>query len=113
MNEEKQAELLPCPFCGGEAEINILLGNYCVTCSKCSGSIFPHSGMTKAEAIAAWNTRKPVDRILKRLEERKGGYVERYAKTFEPTSRAAYESYDEAIDIVKEELGIVYDKDWE
>lgn len=54
MNE---VELKKCPFCGGEAEINLFLGNYCVTCTECMGSIFPAKGMTKEEAIKAWNRR--------------------------------------------------------
>lgn len=37
-------ELKPCPFCGGEAELNLLLGNYCVTCKSCMGAIFPAAG---------------------------------------------------------------------
>lgn len=62
-------KLLPCPFCGGEAEISLYLGNYGVACTECMGAIFPARGMTKGEAIKAWNTRKPMERILERLEE--------------------------------------------
>lgn len=50
-------ELKPCPFCGGKAETNLLLGNYCITCTRCMGAIFPARGMTKEEAIEAWNRR--------------------------------------------------------
>lgn len=50
-------ELKPCPFCGGEAELNLLLGNYCVTCKSCMGAIFPAAGMTEEEAIELWNRR--------------------------------------------------------
>jgi len=50
-------KLKPCPFCGGEAKLNLLLGNYCVTCTECMGAIFPARGMTKEEAIEAWNRR--------------------------------------------------------
>ena len=31
--------------------------------------MFPARGMTKGEAIQAWNTRKPVDALLEHLEE--------------------------------------------
>lgn len=65
--------LLPCPFCGGEAEMSYYLkgasrdvaGHY-VECSLCSagGEPFDIQGempdrveYTKAKAIAAWNTR--------------------------------------------------------
>lgn len=50
-------KLKPCPFCGGEAKLNLLLGNYCVTCKSCMGAIFPATGMTEEEAIEAWNRR--------------------------------------------------------
>lgn len=54
------SELLPCPFCGGEAEIltaeSMYGGNlYGVLCDCCAGrtDVFD----TEAEAIAAWNSR--------------------------------------------------------
>ena len=50
-------ELKPCPFCGGEAKINLFLGNYCVACNNCMGAILPAKGMTEEEAVTAWNTR--------------------------------------------------------
>lgn len=48
--------LLPCPFCGGEAEIRgeILLF---VRCAECGTRLGEGYYATKAEAIAAWNTR--------------------------------------------------------
>ena len=54
MNEPK---LKPCPFCGGEAIVNLLLGKYCITCTGCMGGIFPASWQTREEAIEAWNRR--------------------------------------------------------
>ena len=52
-------DLLPCPFCGGEAkrstetfERTLLSWVYCVECGAADG--YRH---TEYEAIAAWNTR--------------------------------------------------------
>lgn len=50
-------ELKQCPFCGGKAEFNLLLGNYGVTCTECLGAIFPAKGLTREEAAEAWNRR--------------------------------------------------------
>lgn len=54
------AELKPCPFCGGEAEIltaESMRGGYLfgIMCNDCCsrGDVYE----TEAEAIAAWNTR--------------------------------------------------------
>lgn len=48
-----EIKLLPCPFCGGEAELDEYCGKYVVFCTneKCNW----HN--TEAEAIEAWNTR--------------------------------------------------------
>jgi hypothetical protein len=55
----EQVQLLPCPFCGGEARfvdgrlsINIRCGNY-----DCGITQRQYYYETTAEAIAAWNTR--------------------------------------------------------
>lgn len=66
-------DLLPCPFCGGEAEIiesdyGMYLTGYAIYCGKCClklgvtgrlGEAYEWSPVfdTEAEAIAAWNTR--------------------------------------------------------
>ena len=55
---EKEYELKPCPFCGGEAVYpeGLTVGGYWITCSKC-GIEQGHGYMTQEEAIAAWNRR--------------------------------------------------------
>lgn len=69
-------ELKPCPFCGGEA---IVLQNndgfYYVGCknAECRGYVF-YSDVhyfTKERTIEAWNTRKPIDKVVEQLEKEK------------------------------------------
>ena len=50
-----KTELLPCPFCGGEAETWDGAGLWHVVCAKCGTVGSPC--LTEAEAIAAWNAR--------------------------------------------------------
>lgn len=54
------AELLPCPFCGGQAVKCFNLQRieapmYWVLCRDCHAS--PGDRPTEAEAVTAWNTR--------------------------------------------------------
>ena len=48
-------ELLPCPFCGGEAEYGFTMAGEEVYCKKC-GAAMPRT-TTKQATITAWNTR--------------------------------------------------------
>lgn len=69
-------KLKPCPFCGGKARISIdpeavvdTQGRkwaYTVVCDRCAAT----SGLSfSTERISvAWNTRKPVEAVLGRLE---------------------------------------------
>ena len=55
------SDLKPCPFCGGNAQMNECLVS-CVFCSCAVPNGFGYGGErlgydTEAEAIAAWNTR--------------------------------------------------------
>lgn len=54
------SELLPCPFCGGEAEYGLTVAGEEVYCTKCKAAM-PRT-TTKEQAIEAWNTRS--DRAL-------------------------------------------------
>ena len=50
-----EPDLKPCPFCGGEAKINLLAW---VSCLNGGCAVQPRVwGETKDEAIAAWNIR--------------------------------------------------------
>lgn len=61
-------ELKPCPFCGGEA-FEYYSGSqfeFCeVVCKECGCR---SKRKTEAEAIKAWNTRKPIDKVVEQLE---------------------------------------------
>ena len=56
MTDTKAPELLPCPFCGGEAEYISYPNIHLVHCFSC-GLEMDAQIETKAEAITAWNTR--------------------------------------------------------
>lgn len=58
-------KLLPCPFCGGEAEWGTVLKTW-IECKNC-GFETPYSQDTE-ETERLWNTRKPMERILEQLE---------------------------------------------
>lgn len=92
-------KLLPCPFCGGEAEI---FGDkkhwiYCPNC--CSET---KSFKTKKEAIERWNTRRPMERIIYSLEAR----YDRYFHGEDDYCEGYNNAIGKAINIVKEVGGI-------
>jgi Lar family restriction alleviation protein len=71
-----KTKLLPCPFCGGEA----LLDREDIFCDDCHLSMRIDDRVyngeaenyeeAKKQAIEAWNTRKPMDNIVDRLQEK-------------------------------------------
>lgn len=125
-----EIKLLPCPFCGGEAEFYRTPvktnGGWCdsvvVRCMSCEArtnrilyDAQKHQNDSEYdEAATAWNTRKPVKSVLKRLEElRMKEYnasdeelelcdVEDWFDEGESSGR--FKAYGKAIDIIKEEL---------
>ena len=58
MTDNRTTELLPCPFCGGEATVERIgkSGYYYVACNTAYCCDFGKFD-TEAEAILAWNTR--------------------------------------------------------
>lgn len=70
-----EIKLLPCPFCGGEARLQKMSHKrgYYVICKKCGCKTpyFQHQYSAKeilqGEAISRWNTRKSMERIIKRI----------------------------------------------
>lgn len=110
-----EIKLLPCPFCGGEVAIALNGDNveqwYSITRgfgeNKCTCRLFMESEKFDAKCLLgtrervkndlakAWNTRKPVERILTRLEK------ERH-----PEICGGWETMriDRGIEIIKEEM---------
>lgn len=71
--------LKPCPFCGGEAKVienNSYTDIHSVICKNC----FTESDryQTQEKAIEAWNTRKPIEKILDELSEREHRFMEKW-----------------------------------
>ena len=71
-----EIKLLPCPFCGGEAKVeSTLKDRYRVICKRyreCGATqLYANS---KEEAIESWNTRKPMERIIERIENARQKY---------------------------------------
>ena len=107
MSKDINKQLAKCPFCGGEAQEcntgnHFLNTYYWVRCKKCGCKL--QQSVVREYVIEAWNTRKPMDRIVERLEEEYGtvlyedGVIVGYDKGFI--------HIDEAIAIVKEEGGL-------
>lgn len=109
-----EIKLLPCPFCGGEAngynskEVKNRKFSCLVRCEQCGASM---PGTEILEVINAWNTRKPVEDVLERLEE----LMEKAMRNSEKAAELgkAYEkhmifngakgtAFEEGIEIVKE-----------
>lgn len=106
-----EPKLLPCPFCGGEARKRVAfpcdadgleMNLYIVGCETCG---IEFSWLWDEEAaVELWNTRKPMDDIVKKLEaERdKTDFVE----TSRPQRQYVYGNsyrplFDTAIEIVR------------
>ena len=53
-----ETKLLPCPFCGGEAVVELCgKGNFAHWCVWCNCGVLKQDHKTEADAIEAWNTR--------------------------------------------------------
>jgi hypothetical protein len=91
------SNLKRCPCCKGKAEFikgTCELDNY-VMCLECKLRTKSHN--TKEGAIKAWNTRKPLERILERFETEKNR---------EKPYSVINLLWNRAIKIVKEEGGL-------
>ena len=110
-----KVKLLPCPFCGGKAKIisqNSVEDKYAIMCTNiwCIAFDIEPAYLEKFDAIKAWNTRKPMERIAERLETEKKMYDGMYEVSKWTPDKIAYANIangiGKAIEIVKEEGGI-------
>ena len=117
-----EMKLKPCPFCGEEAEFYRTPiksnGGWCdsvvVRCKACEArtnrvlyNAKKHPNDEEyGEAVEAWNTRKPVERILERLEDASYWTPSTYDADgyCNDDSEEVIDLY-EAIEIIKEEVG--------
>ena len=92
-----QNKLLPCPFCGGEAKIVKYCGTKIISyveCTNCLAYMGNQRIITSSlkgkeyfeseeQLINAWNTRKPMERIIERMEERRAVFDCRVCRHFD------------------------------
>ena len=109
-------ELKRCPFCGGDnvgiwcnhPVSPLIEESYEAHCYDCHFGLHPVG--EREEAIKAWNTRKPMDRIVERLEEQQKLYEKAREATGWIPDKANYSGFSKAfekvITIVKEEGGV-------
>lgn len=92
-------KLLPCPFCGGELEYSFLLG---VSECKCCGVMIGFPKLTRHEdKIVAINTRKPIDMIVEKLEEKKEEYLDGFSTHKERELYGVACGFGDSIKIIK------------
>ena len=107
------SELLPCPFCGGEAEMltaESMNGGYLfgIMCNDCCsrGDVYD----TEAEAIEAWNTRyEPMMDAIPMTEEnmRKYGWVKERTCRVEIDEYGCYPCSSCGVDIPSRFVGSI------
>lgn len=95
-----EIKLLKCPFCGGEAEI-VGSAYKRILCKGCEIEIF-----ITEETVKKWNTRKPMQNIVERLEEQAEECRKYWQEFDDEDSFGGMNAYCDAVKIVKEEGGI-------
>ena len=103
-----EIKLKPCPFCGGEAKLYSGIGYAVVGCKKedCQGSACCYKYNSKKEAIEHWNTRKPMERIVERVEEARQKYQRLLKEQGEKEDEAINILFRGMMNIVKEVGGL-------
>ena len=104
-----EVKLLNCPFCGRKAEMRYNKDGFAYVLCANDGCYARTDGcLNENEASRLWNTRKPMERILKRLNSKKVlEYVASVKDSKEETLINGYvKGIKKAIEICKEAGGI-------
>lgn len=94
-------KLLPCPCCGSETETEIGIISskhfifYQAVCLKCG--MTAKASPTPELTAEKWNTRKPMDRIVERLEK-----IAEYYRCYGDCDGMQYSAYKHAIEVIKD-----------
>ena len=106
-----EIKLLPCPFCGGQVDLfswsqTPLNYEYGIECRECQ-MLFQVNryGSTKEDVVSLWNTRKPMERIVERLEELEEDNTADWQRFHCDDDFGRACAFEKAIEIVKEEGG--------
>lgn len=105
MSEKK---LLPCPFCGGQKVIETYHAFVPVLlCGDCGAMMtIPMANFStsyKKILVEKWNTRKPMERIVERLEKLQEEYM---YPDYDDYIAGQYDGVREALTVVLEEGGL-------
>ena len=110
------SEIKRCPFCGGEAKIDCYLyfdefDDWFIRCTSCFCRT--RTFKTKKSAILTWNNRKPMERIVERLEEENTLIKEQRKEAIEYddeqmifATNNQIRAFDYSLRVIKEEGGM-------
>lgn len=98
--------LKSCPFCGGEAIKSAfswgnIFDEFTIDCTVCGART---TVLKSEDAIEKWNNRKPLERVIERLEEYADDLKEEWDKYDNEDDFGGYCAVSRAIEIIKEEL---------
>ena len=103
------SEIKRCPFCGGEATLTNKLSKdeygqrlWNVCCFGCANRT--SSYWDKEIAIETWNTRKPLERVIERLEEQEEECKKYWDEFDDEDAFGGMNAYMNSIAIIKQEM---------
>lgn len=110
MSKEISKQLVKCPFCGGDNIIstynNFVPALLCGGCGAMMTIPWSLNGNTEDELRKKWNTRKPMKRIMERLEDTYQDRIDCAYHTSDCFVDGQADGLYKALSIVKEEGGM-------